>query len=58
MLDVIMKQIIIRHPTALQSTEHAMKETQGFWMGLLRKKEEWKCVSMEYGGVFAVLAGM
>ena len=38
--------------------EHAMKGTQGLWMDLLNKKEEWKCVSMMCGGVFAALTGM
>ena len=37
--------------------EHVMKETQGLWMGWLHRKEEWKCVSMVCGGVFAALAG-
>ena len=54
---VKVKLIINLVPTALQSMEHALKEIQGLWMVLLHKKEEWKCVSMVCGGVFAALAG-
>ena len=37
--------------------ELVLRETQELRMGWLHRKEEWKCVSVVCGGVFAALAG-